>query len=110
MNLQCVVDPPSALQDYVFWSHNDKVINYDNLNGRVQVNTPSEFRTISTLSISNIDASDSGNYTCKPSKAESASIRLHVLDGKHFTFQNIFTVFLSNPSNVKITIKLSYST
>ncbi|KAG1667915.1 Zwei Ig domain protein zig-8 [Nymphon striatum] len=82
MNLQCIVSPPSALQDYVFWYHNQKVINYDNMGGssRVKVDTPSDFSTVSTLTISDIDVKDSGNYTCKPSTAIKASIRLHVLD------------------------------
>lgn len=82
MNLQCIVSPPSALQDYVFWYHNRKVINYDNMGdgSRVQVDTPSDFSTVSTLTITDIDVKDSGNYTCKPSTAIEASIRLHVLD------------------------------
>lgn len=38
--------------------------------------------TISYLLIQNADLADSGKYSCSPSNADVASVRVHVLNGK----------------------------
>lgn len=39
--------------------------------------------TTSFLLIQHADVSDSGKYSCSPSNADVASVRVHVLNGKH---------------------------
>lgn len=87
INLTCIIsrspDPPA----FVFWYHNDRMINYDyNSIGRGEITVnkhPEKMDTaISRLVIRGAKLSDSGNYTCTPSNAPPASIWLHVLQGK----------------------------
>ena len=62
---------------YVFWYHNERMINYDSERGISVTTTPGR-RTHSQLSIQKADVSDSGNYTCAPSSALPASIHVFV--------------------------------
>ena len=73
------LEPPQ----YVYWYHNDKIINYDTKRTRVSfdlgednlikatVTTALEFsgentkKTSSRLVIASVQKSDSGNYTCR---------------------------------------------
>ncbi|CAD1480232.1 unnamed protein product, partial [Heterotrigona itama] len=57
----------------------DHVINYSQRGG-INVVTEKQTRT-SRLLISKALPADSGNYTCAPSTAESASVLVHVLNG-----------------------------
>lgn len=57
----------------------DNVINYSQRGG-ISVVTEKQTRT-SRLLISRALPADSGNYTCAPSTAESASVLVHVLNG-----------------------------
>lgn len=58
----------------------DNVINYSQRGG-ISVVTEKQTRT-SRLLISRALPADSGNYTCAPSTAESASVLVHVLNGE----------------------------
>lgn len=42
--------------------------------------------TTSYLLIQNADLADSGKYSCSPSNADVASVRVHVLNGKYIIF------------------------
>ncbi|XP_033332819.1 opioid-binding protein/cell adhesion molecule homolog [Megalopta genalis] len=81
INLTCVVlqtpEPPS----FIYWYKGDHVINYSQRGG-ISVVTEKQTRT-SRLLISRALRADSGNYTCAPSSAESASVLVHVLNGEH---------------------------
>ncbi|KAL5290987.1 hypothetical protein ACFFRR_010410 [Megaselia abdita] len=83
INLTCSVkyspDPPA----YIFWYHHDEVINYDSSRGGVSVITEKGDVTTSFLLIQNADLSDAGKYSCSPSNADVASVRVHVLHGEH---------------------------
>lgn len=76
--LVCVLRDSTEPPVYVFWYHNDRMINYDNVRG-VQVSSDSEK---SILTIQDAQKSDSGNYTCTPSNARPTSISVHILNGK----------------------------
>ncbi|XP_033161410.1 kin of IRRE-like protein 2 isoform X9 [Drosophila mauritiana] len=81
INLTCTVkfspEPPA----YIFWYHHEEVINYDSSRGGVSVITEKGDVTTSFLLIQNADLADSGKYSCAPSNADVASVRVHVLNG-----------------------------
>lgn len=67
---------------YVFWYHNNDMINYDTSRGGIDVQTQTGPRTQSRLTIRNTNDGDSGNYTCSASNTEPASIYVFVSEGK----------------------------
>nr|CAD7460136.1 unnamed protein product [Timema tahoe] len=58
-----------------------KVISYDSSRGGVSVITEKGEVTTSYLLIQNAELSDSGKYSCSPSNADVASVRVYVLNG-----------------------------
>lgn len=61
---------------------NFQVINYDTLRGGISIDTRKGDVTTSHLLIQNADESNTGKYSCSPSNAIVANIRVHVLNGK----------------------------
>lgn len=80
--IRCVIKQSLEGPFYVFWYHEgDRVLNYQ-LN-KIDIQTKRiEQDTVSSLVIHNAKREDSGNYTCSPSNLDSASVQLHVLNGK----------------------------
>ncbi|CAG7822939.1 unnamed protein product [Allacma fusca] len=76
--LVCVLRDSTEPPVYVFWYHNDRMINYDNERG-VVVSSDVEK---SILTIQEAQKSDSGNYTCQPSNASPSWIVVHILNGE----------------------------
>lgn len=81
INLTCLVrfapePPPSML-----WAHNAHVINFDSPRGGISLVTEKGQVTTSRLLIQKAVQTDSGLYTCTPSNANSASVRVHILNG-----------------------------
>ncbi|XP_069974242.1 transmembrane and immunoglobulin domain-containing protein 1 [Penaeus vannamei] len=72
--LRHFTEPPT----YVFWFHGEHMVNYDSNNRITVVSTADE----SQLRISDVDKTDSGNYTCQPANARAASVSLHVITGE----------------------------
>lgn len=81
INLTCIISDSSGPPVYVFWYHNGRMINYDSMRG-VQVKTETGSTTVSRLKIEDVKTTDSGNYSCTPSYADSDSIKVHVIDGE----------------------------
>lgn len=67
---------------YVFWYHNDRMINYDTSRGGITVETEPGPKTQSRLTIRDAHDTDSGNYTCSASNTEPASIYVFVSEGR----------------------------
>ena len=94
INLTCVISHTADQLQFIFWYRNERMINYDISNekrGKIVLSKwhnatgkhPQSQDTISSnLQIHSSRLSDSGNYTCQPSGARSASVYLHVLEGK----------------------------
>ncbi|XP_067633246.1 probable serine/threonine-protein kinase roco6 isoform X3 [Eurosta solidaginis] len=82
INLTCVIlnspEPPA----YIFWNHNNAIINYDSPRGGVSVVTNKGETTSSFLLIKTARPSDSGHYQCNPSNAKPKSVTVHVLNGE----------------------------
>lgn len=82
INLTCIVTENATPPVYVFWYHDDRMINYDSQRGGIKVTTDKGPTTISRLQIFSAQSSDSGNYSCQPSYADPANITVHVLNGE----------------------------
>lgn len=67
--------------DYVFWFHNDMLLNYQPKRAGVKVETDKGSRTHSKLEIKDANESDTGNYTCSTSSGKPYSIYVQVLAG-----------------------------
>lgn len=77
LSLVCIIEKATEPPQYVFWYHNDRMINYDSERGISVTTTPGR-KTHSQLSIQRADVSDSGNYTCAPSSSLPATIQVFV--------------------------------
>jgi hypothetical protein len=88
INLTCIISRSPEPPAFVFWYHNDRMINYDyNSIGRGQISVHKDSSksdlVISRLVIRGAKLHDTGNYTCTPSNVqEPPSIYVHVLQGE----------------------------
>ncbi|XP_069996510.1 uncharacterized protein [Penaeus vannamei] len=82
INLTCVITHGTERPVFVYWYHENKVIDYDGRGG-VSVSTQTTKDTVSYLLVEEAGLRDSGRYTCSPSNGEDASVRLHVLNGEY---------------------------
>lgn len=82
INLTCLVryapEPPPTM----LWSHNSQVINFDSPRGGISLVTEKGPTTTSRLLIQKAVQEDTGVYTCTPSNANPANVRVHILNGK----------------------------
>uniref|UniRef100_A0A1B0D070 Uncharacterized protein n=1 Tax=Phlebotomus papatasi TaxID=29031 RepID=A0A1B0D070_PHLPP len=63
------------------------VISYDSTRGGVSVITEKGEVTTSYLLIQDAELTDSGKYSCSPSNADVASVRVHVLNAAVYLAQ-----------------------
>lgn len=84
INLTCTIKYSPKPPAFIFWYHHDEVISYDSNRGGVSVITEKGEVTTSYLLIQHAELSDSGKYSCSPSNADVASVRVHVLNGNLF--------------------------
>ncbi|KAG8200992.1 hypothetical protein JTE90_021455 [Oedothorax gibbosus] len=82
INLTCVITESPEPPVFVFWYHDDRMINYDSSRGDITMYKNSEDSTTSRLYIKDATAEDSGNYTCCPSNTQATSIPVYVLNGE----------------------------
>lgn len=82
LRLQCNVLQSTELPTYVFWYHNNRMINYDVDRGINVTTTLSEKHSV--LTITSAATHHSGNYSCVPSNAQPASTYVHILNGNWF--------------------------
>nr|CAD7199558.1 unnamed protein product [Timema douglasi] len=83
-----------------------KVISYDSSRGGVSVITEKGEVTTSYLLIQNAELSDSGKYSCSPSNADVASVRVYVLNGERPAAMQTGSAGLSNSSLNIVTLIL----
>ncbi|VVD03346.1 unnamed protein product [Leptidea sinapis] len=91
INLTCLIQFSPEPPAYIFWYHEDEVISYDSTRGGVSVVTEKGAATTSYLLVQDATPADSGRYSCAPSNAELASVRVHVLNEfswNRFTFNH----------------------
>lgn len=90
LRLVCTLLSSTEPPVYVFWYHNNRMINYDGDRGvNVTKDLPSQ---TSTLLINSASPEHSGNYSCVPSNAQPASTYVHILNGKRsiYRFSRIY--------------------
>jgi len=78
LQLVCVLTLATSKPDYIFWYHNDRMINFDTERG-IAVK---EDETGSTLTINNVSVDDSGNYSCQPRDMRPDSVVVTILSEK----------------------------
>ncbi|XP_063241229.1 titin-like [Bacillus rossius redtenbacheri] len=78
LRLVCKLRQSTEAPVYVFWYHEERMINYDEERAVAVRND----KTSSQLVVAEAQRADSGNYTCVPSNARPASIHVHVLNGE----------------------------
>lgn len=84
MTLKCVITQSLEEPAYIFWYHDgERVLNYDRSVIDIRMERVGSDTTVGTLIIYHSLPINSGNYTCSPSNLDSASVLLHVLNGKY---------------------------
>lgn len=102
INLTCAIRFSSEPPAYIFWYYDGNVLSYDSPRGGVSVITEKGTDvTTSWLLIQTAQPSDSGEYSCKPSNANTASIRVHVVNGKYIF---VFTLLYGTKQYVSVTL------
>lgn len=92
INLTCIITQSPEPPVFVFWYHDDRMINYDSSRGEITIQKSTGDSAISRLFIKDATPDDSGNYTCCPSNTEATSISVYVLNGTYGTYK-IFSFF-----------------
>ena len=85
ISLTCVLDSTPTPPQYIFWYHNDRMVNYHVERGvKVTTYTTNHMTTESKLTFSNASKKDEGNYTCSPSNSVPATVQLYVTKRSKF--------------------------
>lgn len=104
LRLGCTLLQSTEPPVFVFWYHNNRMINYDNDRG-VNVSTDLAAKT-SSLLIASASPEHTGNYSCVPNNAQPASTFVHILNGEFLIKPNAFPVpqtqskYLSEPTYI----------
>uniref|UniRef100_A0A1A9WQG9 Ig-like domain-containing protein n=1 Tax=Glossina brevipalpis TaxID=37001 RepID=A0A1A9WQG9_9MUSC len=79
LRLLCRVVQNTVVSEYIFWYHDNRMINYD-IDRGINVSTEPDFQS-SELMISRTRREHSGNYTCVASNTQPASVLVHIFKG-----------------------------
>jgi hypothetical protein len=85
ISLTCSVNVHSTPPSSVVWLQGTKVVDFDSPRGRGGISLETEKTesgTTSRLLVTKAGLSDTGNYTCQPSNANTATVFVHVLNGE----------------------------
>ncbi|XP_049876257.1 zwei Ig domain protein zig-8-like isoform X2 [Pectinophora gossypiella] len=107
INLTCLIQFSPEPPAYIFWYHEEEVISYDSSRGGVSVVTEKGAATTSYLLVQDAAPADSGRYSCSPSNAEVASVRVHVLNGERPAAMQTGSAGLSNSSRCILALLLA---
>lgn len=78
--------------------HGSSIVDFDSVRGGISLETEkTETGTTSRLLLTRATLRDSGNYSCVPAAAISASIQVHVLNGKRLQYRNILYLKSQKP-------------
>lgn len=98
---------PSTSAQQTYWYFNGNLLNYiktmtptlaGQYNNIMDKNFSIEwdsFNQASRFKLFNVQTSDAGNYTCKPTSAEPSTIRLHVKSSYSLTIQSACLIWFS---------------
>lgn len=87
VTLVCTISQGPHDLGTVFWYRDEHPIQSETHHKpRVTIETEWSDTLTSKLRITSALTTDSGNYTCVPTVASSASVNIHVISGKVFTF------------------------
>ncbi|XP_067632630.1 uncharacterized protein dpr13 isoform X2 [Eurosta solidaginis] len=79
LRLQCLVVQNTEASEFIFWYHDNRMINYDSDRG-INVSTDPDFQS-SELTIQRTRREHSGNFTCVASNTQPASVLVHIFKG-----------------------------
>ncbi|XP_030385447.1 uncharacterized protein LOC115632412 [Scaptodrosophila lebanonensis] len=79
LRLQCRVVQNTEASEYIFWYHDNRMINYD-IDRGINVSTDPDFQS-SELTILRTRREHSGNFTCVASNTQPASVLVHIFKG-----------------------------
>ncbi|XP_054737717.1 uncharacterized protein LOC129244126 [Anastrepha obliqua] len=79
LRLQCRVVQNTEASEFIFWYHDNRMINYDSDRG-INVSTDPDFQS-SELTIQRTRREHSGNFTCVASNTQPASVLVHIFKG-----------------------------
>ncbi|TRY62580.1 hypothetical protein TCAL_00473 [Tigriopus californicus] len=83
LNVTCAVSAGAQEPGFIFWSKQDKIVQFDGgeTSKRQHLLKDSRGRSFSRLIIRKIDLDHAGRYTCQPESSPSQSVYVHVLNG-----------------------------
>lgn len=99
ISLSCAVNVHASS---IAWYHGQSIVDFDSARGGISLETEkTDGGTTSRLMLTRAVLRDSGNYTCVPTGAISASVQVHVLNGKYNTsviivFYDLYCYFKCN--------------
>ncbi|XP_032521919.2 zwei Ig domain protein zig-8-like [Danaus plexippus] len=89
LSLTCILSQGPHDLGTIFWYKGSKLIEYKELEAneveeqRIRLKTEWTEQLSSRLTIDKLQPTDSGNYSCVPTMAETASVNVHVINGEH---------------------------